>query len=174
MLLFLSLLRAPLAPAAELLHHRVDLVPVLEAQARRGLGLVDARAVEDEAGRVGLDWEIFFFFLRKRSRRSKVSERRAAGESERERCRDRLEASKRKRTRARVPRLLRNSSFLRSAPPTGLFTQWSRPLRESRAASDARRRRKEAANDGRRTTNDDEILQSLSLSSNYSLFMRSQ
>ena len=54
-----------LASSSELLHHGVDLVPVLEAQVRRGLLLVDALAVEHEACGVGLDCFFFsgFFFF---------------------------------------------------------------------------------------------------------------
>ena len=62
---FVSLLlslSSDLASSSELLHHGVDLVPVLEAQGCRGVLLADALAVEHEAGGVGLDCFDFFFF----------------------------------------------------------------------------------------------------------------
>jgi hypothetical protein len=62
---FVSLLlslSSDLASSSELLHHGVDLVPVLEAQGCRGVLLADALAVEHEAGGVGLDCFDYLFF----------------------------------------------------------------------------------------------------------------
>ena len=60
-----------LPSSSELLHHGVELVPILEAQARRSVVLADALAVEHEAGRVGLDcfFGFVFFFSGGRGRR---------------------------------------------------------------------------------------------------------